>query len=57
MFYKKTNFVYREALDSMRTSHMAYMGGGASSFDNVNDDSKITQLKRTTPNGIQVKKI
>jgi hypothetical protein len=36
---------------------MAYMGGGASSFDNVNDDSKITQLKRTTPNGIQVKKI
>jgi hypothetical protein len=37
----------------MRTSHMAYMGGGASAFENVNDGSKITQLKRTTANGIQ----
>lgn len=38
--------------DSMRTSHMAYLGGSAA-FENVNDDSKITQLKRTTASGIQ----
>jgi hypothetical protein len=36
----------------MRTSHIAYMGGGAA-FEGGNDESKITQLKRTTANGIQ----
>ena len=36
----------------MRTSHIAYMGG-ASAVDDSNDSSKITQLKRTTANGIQ----
>lgn len=44
----------REAIDSMRTSHVAYMSGGSGGgSDGVSDKSKIIQLKRTTANGIQ----